>query len=444
MMVSIQFHLVCGLFLATISSALSFSSATDRMTITFPATSNKVSPTKVKEPTDDGSLESAIRNNKAFTSSFETQEEDGFGMRHRRHQEPQKNICIIQSSTAKSDKLVLDSPKGLVTTVTQAYNKHHNLILRPDDVWQAILTQFSFYVNSKAELLRDKFVDFKGKKQLVVQDIGNLFSVDHGELANRMVDEQITKNIKDPTVVDWLLPGFSTTAPNDRVAASVSVMSTLKAYFEYKFELACGIPYVTLEGTPQDWKNLRQKLERLPTYDDPRDKLMTEWCALLAPVLDQFVLSAEGKPDLAFWDRICHHHGGGSGPRYLSGWITVFACFQKDGKWQGKVPFKKPHDQFGFNRDGREYVDTGEPRECDYPFINTNDLPIGALSVPVLVDDNGVEYNTHMVAGQFAFEIVDDEEGHHDTIRSRTDWCIAYDVDKQKNARKKLGQCSVV
>jgi hypothetical protein len=68
-----------------------------------------------------------------------------------------------------------------------------------------------------------------------------------------MVDEQIIKNIKDQSVIDWLMPSFSTTLPNDRVAASVSVMSALQCYFKYSFGLCCGIPEVTLLGTIEDW-----------------------------------------------------------------------------------------------------------------------------------------------------------------------------------------------
>ncbi len=48
-----------------------------------------------------------------------------------------------------------------------------------------------------------------------------------------MVDEQIVKNIKDPSIVDWLLPAFTTTTPKDRIVASISVMSSMKQYFKY-------------------------------------------------------------------------------------------------------------------------------------------------------------------------------------------------------------------
>jgi len=65
-----------------------------------------------------------------------------------------------------------------------AYNSHHELILRPDDFWQAIVTQFSFYVNANAEALRDKIVDHEGKKELVVVVEGNFNTIDYAEFAS--------------------------------------------------------------------------------------------------------------------------------------------------------------------------------------------------------------------------------------------------------------------
>lgn len=231
---------------------------------------------------------------------------------------------------------------------------------------------------------------------------GSLFSADFGDFANHMVDEQIATNIKDGAMVEWLLPKFSTTTNADRIAASVSIMSTLQAYLEYVCCLMCGIPTVTLEGTPEDWRLLRQKIDRLPEFDiQGKDCSMKKWRALLAPVLDHFVKSANGKPNIDFWDTVCSHSGGGSGPSYLSGWITVFACFKASGEWQGDLPSK-----------------------AKWPEIETGSLPGGGVSVPVLVDDNGRQYDTQMVAGQFGYEMVG--KTADDTVRSRTDWCIAY------------------
>lgn len=405
-----------------------------RVSVTFPATSNKVQATKV-----EGSqvpLNSAIMLNAAFSRAFEPQGDVSFTPLFRKPQgsdptgragavksDDKPSAHIVQSSAATAP--VMATRYGLVSAAMDAYNKHHNLILRPDDVWQAILTQFSFYVNANAEGLRDSFVDFNGKKTLVIEMAGTLFSANFAVFANRMVDEQIATNLKSPDVTTWLLPKFSTTTSADRVAASVTIMSTLQAYFEYVCCLCCGIPNVTLEGTPEDWEALRNKIDRLPSYDlAGKKQVMSKWHKLLCPVLDQFVASAKGNPDLAFWDRICCHEGGGSGPSYLSGWITVFACFTAKGNWQGDV-----HQGLRGGTHSPRSSGLGSEREKSgttnsWPRIDTSYLPVGAVSVPVLVDDNGTQYDTQMLAGQFAYDIVGDGQ---DTVRARNDWCIAYE-----------------
>jgi hypothetical protein len=54
---------------------------------------------------------------------------------------------------------------------------------------------------------------------------------------------------------------------------------------------------------------------------------MLKWHGLLTVICDKLVRSAEGEPDLEFWDIIVNRMGGGSGPTYLSGWISTFSVF---------------------------------------------------------------------------------------------------------------------
>ena len=100
-----------------------------------------------------------------------------------------------------------------------------------------------------------------------------------------MVDEQIVKNIKDPSVAEWLLPSFSTTTHNDRICGSISIMSALQHYFEYRCCLMCGIPRITLLGTPDDYKKLRNKIDRLLEFDLEAGQ-MQKWHTMLTPVID--------------------------------------------------------------------------------------------------------------------------------------------------------------
>jgi len=308
---------------------------------------------------------------------------------------------IVQFSAPK-DKLVYASPKGLVDVASIAYNQHHDLVWRPDDIWQAILTQFSLYVMKNAEALRDKFVDFKGKKELTIETLGTLYTVDFGDLAKRMVDEQIIKNIKDPTIAEWILPKFTTTTENDRIVASVTMMATLKNYFQYRMYTMCGLPSVTLLGSVDDWKVLHQRVDRLLEFDN-QDGDMKKWHKLLTGVLDEFIKTTSGIDNSKFWQKICDFSSG-SGTPTISGWISVFAVFDKDGKWQGDNRILFIH----FHR-----------IKTDWPVIEIADIPSGAISVPVHIDDNGTEYDGCMMAGQFAFD------GEGTTVQPRSDWCVA-------------------
>ncbi|KAG6823003.1 hypothetical protein H0H92_011755 [Tricholoma furcatifolium] len=50
---------------------------------------------------------------------------------------------VLQSSLNKGQNLLI-TKSGFVDGVVEAYNKHYNLIIRPDDVWIAILSQLNF------------------------------------------------------------------------------------------------------------------------------------------------------------------------------------------------------------------------------------------------------------------------------------------------------------
>jgi len=226
---------------------------------------------------------------------------------------------------------------GLVRTLTEAYNKHHALVLRPDDIWLCILTQFNLFVNGegRAENLRSVFVAHEGKKELEVWDVGTRYTLDYGNMAKRMTD-LIEKNVVDPTLREWIIPNFTTTTSTDVVAASVIMMATLQTYFDYKFGTLCGLPHVTLLGEKTDWVQIVGRIEKLKEYG----RETTAWYHLLKPVVTRFARAfddgfAESTENRDFWNRVVHWQSMGSGPTYLSGWVTAFCVFDEKGKWMG-------------------------------------------------------------------------------------------------------------
>ncbi len=234
-----------------------------------------------------------------------------------------KEILQMSNFPPKTDL----SGDNFVEIVVDAYSNHHSLVIRPDDVWAAVMTQFSFYINKNAEEFRKKFVNFEGKRTLSVIVPGSIRA--GNDLFVKLMTEEIHKNIVDPEVKKWIIPNFSTTTENDIVSIGVIFMATMKKYFNY-YRMGCGIPNMTLEGTIEDWKAILARLEKLKEYE------LEKWYDLLKPVIQQFVDAKQGKVDLDFWQRICHYKRNASATTYLSGWITVFCVFNKDGDWRGE------------------------------------------------------------------------------------------------------------
>ncbi|KAJ4361069.1 uncharacterized protein N0V89_001638 [Didymosphaeria variabile] len=352
---------------------------------------------------------------------------------------------IIHSSIPNStftESHVTSSNNGFVVMAWEAYSSHHHLSIRPDDIWFAILSQLSFYINKNAENLRQYFVNHEGQKELMIEEFGNIDTIDMGLFARRMTGK-VQENVKDPNFRDWIMPTFSTTTVDDRSTAAVLMMGSLQAYFRYKFKCMCGIPSVTLLGEQSDYEDILQRLDKLKELGPET----ADWASLLRPVLRNFiasfaeVMTAETK---SFWSRIAHHEGG-SGVSKLSGWLTAFCFWGHDGvslyyKPVSYRPFTIASPPFSL--DPTTYTpnlaaNVRSPGTVldgvTYHTIDTDDIPNGFASVPVLVDDNGTQYRTKMVAGslgikaQYSGDMDEDGGKKLDSLSSLTGW-IMYEV----------------
>jgi len=360
-------------------------------------------------------------------------------------QQYRKCAELLQSSIPKEVDVsdIVPQRNGLVHTLLEAYNEHRALVLRPDDVWVAIVTQFSFFVNAHAEELRSLFVAHEGKRELKVFALGTRYTVDFGSMARQMAD-LLEKNLTDAELRKWATPTFSTTTITDSTIYAIALMATTKKYFDFTFALRCGIPRVTLDGAREDWEAILQRIEKLKEYGFEA----TAWYHLLRPVLSRFVNAFDdpnGKENIDFWGKVAHIHSGGSGPSYLMGWVTAFCVFDADGKWQGPHLLNLPpsgspsaeytklsgeafaKDHFAPQRDSRRpsYLTLDG---VSYPRIETEDIPAGTAEVDVKLDDNGEIFKTLLVAGNMGSAIGSSNDaslsksGQRDTVRPVPGW----------------------
>jgi len=219
------------------------------------------------------------------------------------------------------------------------------------------------------------------------------------------------------------------------------MMGAVKSYFDFKCTLTCGIPSVTLLGEREDWEDILQRLDKLAVLGDEA----AQFGNVLRPILRNFIATLDPQPSAAtrdFWSKIAHHYSGGSGPSYMSGWLTAFCFWDNDGKSLYKPMHPGSYEWVGMSAEDQLVLDG-----VSYHPVETGDIPNGFASVPVKVDDNGKIYHTKMIAGSFAIQAmsrtssVDAESGGVvaaqdqplDSIQPLSGW-LMYELDKEKEA----------
>jgi len=115
------------------------------------------------------------------------------------------------------------------------------------------------------------FVDFSGKKDIsimydnisfieqVTKEICEDFSIKINEELKKYLGEEI---------LDILTPNFTTTTKDSTIVCKISIMSAFKKFFNYRMILCgCGVPYIILEGTSEDYKKIIEKAKKLRKYN---------------------------------------------------------------------------------------------------------------------------------------------------------------------------------
>ncbi len=256
---------------------------------------------------------------------------------------PGDTHAMIAWSFADDEKFYTFTGKDVFfKTIVRAYAEHRPLVLSPDMIWVLISQGFARYVNAHPEQLRDQLVNHSGKMDLVVQSDKDLLSGD-ADWQKMMAD--FTAQINDATkgdIAKTITADFTTTGITERITSQITLMETMKSYFDYVVHyIACGIPSVTLTGTPEDWQKVLEKTQQLQKY------AVGPWTKRLVPILTEFVKASEGKADQAFWQGMVKKHrvdklaGGGCDfrePTKLDGWILKF--FPDEN---GQTPDQVPH-----------------------------------------------------------------------------------------------------
>ena len=315
---------------------------------------------------------------------------------------------------------------GFFETAHTAYAQHRPLVLSPDMIWLVIAQGFALHINQNSEAMRAHFVRHQGKKVLEVEMTGKIQLGNEDsdwEWAFRQFHDSIAANTS-PELAALVAGRFSGTNVDAAVAFDITLMDAMKSYFDFWGSIECGIPEITLEGTPADWQEIELRAAQLSRYG------LDWWLADLKPILAEFTKTAGGQPNHQFWagifsdvrEAIC------GGDTYVTGWITrLFPYIKKDGQYRrNPLIGLKAEDLYTFVKqekvkqnvliDGEMVstelllpesgymlcaVDTSYWVYYTGPKVTTDDIPSGISTAILNINNNGDYHKMELKAGFF-------------------------------------------
>ena len=328
-----------------------------------------------------------------------------------------KKDVLAHSLDINKELGYLDYNVPILNGFYTAHTNHYPIRIKPDDIWLLIVQAFSHHVNINSEKLRNMFVDFEGKKELIVYyPLNKLEDVDKKVLEN--FSEQINEQMKGflgEELLNILTPDFSTTNYDNLIVCKISIMGAFKKYFDYTlFECGCGVPYLILEGKAEDYKKIISKAKYLSKYD-------FDWYInRIIPHLEKMAEAKEGKVDIEYFQNMIQNkeateykiglswRGGYSYKvDHLSGWFLNFFAYWGDGEGDYKV----------FN-------------EGDLGVKHFDKLPSQMLIVPFkIVDSNQKNYLMKYKVG-----FVGCDQNEKKEVFPITGWIVSPSTEEERNS----------
>jgi len=228
---------------------------------------------------------------------------------------------------------------GLVLALHTAYEHHYGLKLSVSDFILLIGQGIGKHMEVHSEKLRKHFVNHEEKEEIAIRRdhyvMGqqNDWSTVFGEFADN-IKQRVKTDIYDIVVDDT-----SVATPTSRIVSELTLMDCMKGYFDYVVVTRCGIPEITLVGAPEDWENLRNKVQKLNDMNKEDCLGLAFWLKQLTPIIEKICDTAISKKvDKEFWSGIYKYSNPGSGTPFISGWITKFFPYLPSGVNEFKEP----------------------------------------------------------------------------------------------------------
>ncbi|OHT01025.1 hypothetical protein TRFO_07698 [Tritrichomonas foetus] len=246
---------------------------------------------------------------------------------------PHDQKIEILSTSVKED-LVYKGEHPLLEGYVFAFCEHRPITITPDIIWLLIIQGFTHHVAANSEKFKNEFVKFNGVETLKVKK--NMFPEEATEKDWMEIFDELADQISSFTgseLIENLTSNFTTTTPVSKAASQLTIMAAMQNYFVYDCSFCgCGLPYINLEGSVEDWRKILEKVKFIEKFD------LEWWTSKLIPIINECIYTKEGKGPIhrKFWKdmiRICV----GEEEDYLydeisiDGWICSFFPYDTEG-----------------------------------------------------------------------------------------------------------------
>ena len=294
-------------------------------------------------------------------------------------------------------------PLGLA--VGLAFDGHRPLVITPDAIWLTLAQGLAQHIDLHADELRSRLVRHAGTLALDIRRddfvLGNPDNDWPAAVAG--LAAQVTEQLGGRARL--FVGDFSTTTAIDRTASQIALLGAMRNYFSYSVSSLCGIPEITLAGTPEDWASIRARVRVFAEFD------LAHWVARLEPIVAQLEATARGQVDREFWQRIYKLDHASGGDRF-QGWLgDLFPYLGTDA-----TP-----NEFDFDE------------EDPWSGIKPSDLPSGRTAVPFTwkLPDN-VNLARQLVGGLFGVR----QDVATAAVSVVSGWCVSTPVEPSEFRRR--------
>lgn len=194
-----------------------------------------------------------------------------------------------------------------------AYAKHRKVVIAPHTFWYSIVAEIAQHVVSNADKHRSLFTkDPTEKIEIIVECFREDEPLRMGAIFDRLKELV-------PVNVELFVPEFSTSTEMSELATLGAFLETCSPYYSYGM-LACGIPEIKVEGTLNDWTNIRNNLlELVPLFESVDSALAPHINNNILPILEKLIV---GKDRDWFFKIFTQKRCGSGSQHFVDGWFT--------------------------------------------------------------------------------------------------------------------------